>query len=102
MLGPGSSQELFLAMWINVRTMDGKKSARIDGLSKITKVEALRLLVRDQFDVETALQRLFYRGKQLEDGYTLFDYDVGLNDTIQLLARAAISEPPEPGPKKII
>lgn len=99
MLGPGSSQELFLAMWINVRTMDGKKSARIDGLSKITKVEALRLLVRDQFDVETALQRLFYRGKQLEDGYTLFDYDVGLNDTIQLLARAAISEPPEPGPK---
>ncbi|KAH7980726.1 hypothetical protein HPB49_018549 [Dermacentor silvarum] len=74
-------------MWIQVRTMDGAKSVRIDGLSKITKVEDLRLRVRDEFDVETALQRLFYRGKQLEDGYTLFDYDVGLNDIIQLLVR---------------
>lgn len=74
-------------MWIQVRTMDGAKSVRIDGLSKITKVDDLRLRIREEFDVETALQRLFYRGKQLEDGYTLFDYDVGLNDIIQLLVR---------------
>ncbi|KAL1439622.1 hypothetical protein MTO96_031882 [Rhipicephalus appendiculatus] len=74
-------------MWIQVRTMDGAKSVRIDGLSKLTKVDDLRLRVRDEFDVETTLQRLFYRGKQLEDGYTLFDYDVGLNDIIQLLVR---------------
>ncbi|XP_075554830.1 E3 ubiquitin-protein ligase UHRF1-like [Dermacentor variabilis] len=79
-------------MWIQVRTMDGGKSVRIDGLSKITKVEELRLRVRDEFDVETALQRLFYRGKQLEDGYTLFDYDVGLNDIIQLLVRVVPSD----------
>ncbi|KAK8768980.1 hypothetical protein V5799_014555 [Amblyomma americanum] len=76
-------------MWVQVRTMDGSKSVRINGLSKITKVEDLRIRVRDEFDVETALQRLFYRGKQLEDGYTLFDYDVGLNDIIQLLVRVA-------------
>ncbi|CAN8019045.1 unnamed protein product, partial [Ixodes persulcatus] len=73
--------------------MDGAKSSRIDGLSKLTKIEELRLRVRDEFQVDTPLQRLFYRGKQLEDGYTLFDYDVGLNDIIQLLARQALPEP---------
>lgn len=52
-------------MWIQVRTMDGSKSARIDGLSKLSKIEDLRLRVKEQFDVEPALQRLFYRGKQV-------------------------------------
>lgn len=80
--------------------MDGAKSSRIDGLSKLTKIEELRLRVRDDFEVETPLQRLFYRGKQLEDGYTLFDYDVGLNDIIQLLARQALPEPAAPVPKE--
>lgn len=89
-------------MWINVRTMDGKKTVRLDGLSKLTTVEALRRHVRDHFDIETTLQRLFYRGKQLEDGYRLFDYDVGLNDTIQLLSRAAVPDSPEVGPNKSV
>lgn len=30
---------------------------------------------------------------QLEDGHTLFDYDVGLNDLIQLMIRIKVSEP---------
>ena len=29
-------------MWIQVRSMDGKTSHRIDGLSKLTKIEDLR------------------------------------------------------------
>lgn len=45
------------------------------------------------FDVRPECQRLFYRGKQLENGYTLFDYDVGLNDIIQLLVRPDSSLP---------
>lgn len=53
-------------MWIQVRTMDGAKSSRIDGLSKLTKIEELRLRVRDDFEVDTPLQRLFYRGKQVK------------------------------------
>ena len=28
---------------------------------------------------------------QLEDGHTLFDYDVGLNDIVQLMIRPALS-----------
>ena len=55
----------FSKMWIQVRTMDGGKNVRIDGLSKLTKVEHLREMIEKQFDVEPQRQRLFYRGKQV-------------------------------------
>ncbi|KAJ8278338.1 hypothetical protein GJAV_G00086540 [Gymnothorax javanicus] len=75
------------AMWIKVRTMDGKETHRIDSLSKLTKVGELRTKVWELFKVEPDRQRLFYRGKQMEDDHTIFDYNVGLNDIIQLLVR---------------
>ncbi|XP_019849105.1 PREDICTED: E3 ubiquitin-protein ligase UHRF1 [Amphimedon queenslandica] len=71
-------------MWIQVRSMDGRKCVRLDDLSKLTKIEALRERLVDHFDAEAERQRLFYRGKQLVDGQSLFDYDVGLNDIIQI------------------
>ncbi|MEE6487651.1 hypothetical protein FKM82_014977 [Ascaphus truei] len=74
-------------MWIQVRTMDGRETHRIDSLSKLTKVGDLRLKVQEVFGVEIERQRLFYRGKQMEDSHTLFDYSVGLNDIVQLLVR---------------
>ncbi|XP_020827105.1 E3 ubiquitin-protein ligase UHRF1 isoform X1 [Phascolarctos cinereus] len=74
-------------MWIQVRTMDGKETHRVDSLSKLTKVEELRLKIQEVFGVEPGRQRLFYRGKQMEDGHSLFDYSVGLNDIVQLLVR---------------
>lgn len=37
--------------------------------------------------VKTDLQRLFFGGKQLEDCYTIYDYNIKLNDVIQLLKR---------------
>ncbi|XP_062868668.1 E3 ubiquitin-protein ligase UHRF1 isoform X1 [Trichomycterus rosablanca] len=80
-------------MWIQVRTMDGKETHRIDSLSKLTKVDDLRTKIMELFNVEPDRQRLFYRGKQMEDGHTLFDYSVGLNDIVQLLVRQA---PPTP------
>ncbi|XP_078657460.1 E3 ubiquitin-protein ligase UHRF1-like [Branchiostoma floridae x Branchiostoma belcheri] len=77
-------------MWIQVRTFDGKRQVQIDGLSKLTKIEELRGRVDEVFDDSPPeRQRLFYRGKQLEDGHTLFDYSVGLNEIIQLLVRPA-------------
>ncbi|KAG5847197.1 hypothetical protein ANANG_G00123460 [Anguilla anguilla] len=76
-------------MWIQVRTMDGKETHRIDSLSKLTKVDELRLKIAQLFKVEPERQRLFYRGKQMEDGHTIFDYNVGLNDIVQLLVRQA-------------
>ncbi|OXB58713.1 hypothetical protein ASZ78_010599 [Callipepla squamata] len=74
-------------MWIQVRTMDGRETHRVDSLSKLTKVEGLRLRIHEVFGIEPHRQRLFYRGKQMEDGHSLFDYNVGLNDIVQLLVR---------------
>uniref|UniRef100_A0A7N6BD34 E3 ubiquitin-protein ligase UHRF n=1 Tax=Anabas testudineus TaxID=64144 RepID=A0A7N6BD34_ANATE len=74
-------------MWIQVRTMDGKETHRVDSLSKLTKVDELRVKIMELFNVEPERQRLFYRGKQMENGHTIFDYNVGLNDIVQLLVR---------------
>lgn len=52
-------------MWIQVRTMDGKETHRVDSLSKLTKVDDLRLKITELFKVEPERQRLFYRGKQV-------------------------------------
>ena len=52
-------------MWIQVRTMDGKETHRVDSLSKLTKVDDLRLKISELFKVEPDMQRLFYRGKQV-------------------------------------
>ncbi|XP_054716730.1 E3 ubiquitin-protein ligase UHRF1-like [Uloborus diversus] len=87
-------------MWIQVRSMDGKKSSRVDGLSKLTRIEELRELLVDKFSAPVSRQRLFYRGKQLEDGHTLFDYDVGLNDIVQILVRQEAPPPPPPSSSK--
>ena len=45
--------------------MDGRKSIRLDGLSKLTKIEDLRNKLIDDFDAQPDEQRLFYRGKQV-------------------------------------
>ncbi|XP_073533463.1 E3 ubiquitin-protein ligase UHRF1-like [Phyllobates terribilis] len=86
-------------MWIQVRTMDGRETHRIDSLSKLTKVEELRERIQEVFGAEQDRQRLFYRGKQMEDGHTLFDYSVGLNDIVQLLLRQL---PPPPPPSSSV
>ncbi|XP_010337073.1 E3 ubiquitin-protein ligase UHRF2 isoform X2 [Saimiri boliviensis] len=81
-------------MWIQVRTIDGSKTCTIEDVSRKATIEELRERVWALFDVRPECQRLFYRGKQLENGYTLFDYDVGLNDIIQLLVRPDLDHLP--------
>ncbi|XP_066501974.1 E3 ubiquitin-protein ligase UHRF2-like [Hoplias malabaricus] len=83
-------------MWIQVRTIDGKETRTVDDLSRLTKIESLRLKIQEIFHVSPEQQRLFYRGKQMEDGQTLFDYNVGLNDIIQLLIRSQADPPDSP------
>ena len=51
-------------MWIQVRTFDGRKSVRVDNLSKLTTIEQLRDKLASDFDAAPDNQRLFYRGKQ--------------------------------------
>ena len=79
-------------MWIKIRTMDGKKSFQVDGLSKLTKIEELRERLEEDLEVAPSRQRLFFAGRQLEDGSTLFDYNVGLNSLIQVMIRPVLSE----------
>nr|XP_046230944.1 E3 ubiquitin-protein ligase UHRF2-like isoform X2 [Scatophagus argus] len=86
-------------MWIQVRTIDGKETRTVEDLSRLTKIESLRLKIQDIFNVSPQQQRLFYRGKQMEDGQTLFDYNVGLNDIIQLLIRSQTDPPDSPAIK---
>uniref|UniRef100_A0A672Z828 E3 ubiquitin-protein ligase UHRF n=1 Tax=Sphaeramia orbicularis TaxID=375764 RepID=A0A672Z828_9TELE len=83
-------------MWIQVRTIDGKETRTVEDLSRLTKIESLRLKIQDIFNVNPQQQRLFYRGKQMEDGQTLFDYNVGLNDIVQLLIRSQTDAPDSP------
>ncbi|XP_070780847.1 E3 ubiquitin-protein ligase UHRF2-like [Enoplosus armatus] len=86
-------------MWIQVRTIDGKETRTVEDLSRLTKIESLRLKIQDIFNVSPQQQRLFYRGKQMEDGQTLFDYNVGLNDIVQLLIRSQSDSPDSPATK---
>lgn len=86
-------------MWIQVRTIDGKETRTVEDLSRLTKIESLRLKIQDIFNVSPQQQRLFYRGKQMEDGQTLFDYNVGLNDIVQLLIRSQTDHPDSPATK---
>ncbi|GFW97807.1 e3 ubiquitin-protein ligase UHRF1 [Trichonephila clavipes] len=74
-------------MWIQVRTMDRKTSHRMNGLSKLTKIEDLRNMLAEKFKIPANQQRQFYRGKQLDDGHNWFDYSAGLNDIVQMLIK---------------
>ena len=43
-------------------------------------------------DIDLPSQRLFFRGKQLENEQTLFDYSINVNDVIQLMIRQPLAE----------
>lgn len=45
--------------------MDGTMTRTVNWLSRLTKVEELRRKIQELFHVEPGLQRLFYRGKQV-------------------------------------
>jgi len=51
--------------------------------------------IKKELQVDIDLQRLFFRGKQLENGYKLYDYNINLNDVIQLMAQTKIDNTEE-------
>lgn len=78
-------------MYIQVRTVDGKECVVLS-ISKLTTVAKLKSLVESEMSVRPDLQRLFYRGKHLEEDYKLIDYNVNLNDVIQLMVKSDVPE----------
>ncbi|XP_026331879.1 E3 ubiquitin-protein ligase UHRF1-like [Hyposmocoma kahamanoa] len=75
-------------MHVRIR-VSGKSDTIVVVESKLTKIENFRRIIKDKFDIDVKLQRLFYGGKLLEDGYTFHDYNIKLNDVIQLMIRDA-------------
>ncbi|MEQ2157259.1 E3 ubiquitin-protein ligase uhrf1 [Goodea atripinnis] len=55
----------FSLLHIAIRTIDGKETRTVEDLSRLTKIESLRLKIQDIFNVSPQQQRLFYRGKQV-------------------------------------
>ena len=58
------SDLLLIIMFIKVRPMNGGSEAILN-VSKLTKVEELRLLVEEKFSISPSKQRLFFHGKQV-------------------------------------
>lgn len=77
-------------MYIQIKTADCSQSKRVE-VSKLTSVEELKSLVKEVLDVKPDRQRLFFRGKQLEDGYKVFDYNINLNDVVMLMIKPDLS-----------
>lgn len=77
-------------MYVKVRSMTGETV--LITLSKLTKVEELREMIKTKMDVEPIQQRLLFGGKQLEDDHTMFDYNLKINDIIQLMVRQPLGE----------
>ncbi|XP_021188039.3 E3 ubiquitin-protein ligase UHRF1 [Helicoverpa armigera] len=82
-------------MHVRIRIF-GKPDTIVVVESKLTKIDQFRRVIKDKFGVQPKLQRLFYGGKLLENGYTFHDYNIKLNDVIQLMVRAQ----PEDSPKE--
>ncbi|XP_076642179.1 ubiquitin-like with PHD and ring finger domains 1 [Halictus rubicundus] len=76
-------------MYVKVRTIDGKQETILT-ISKLTEVEDFKCKIEKELNVKADLQRLFFRGKQLENGYKLYDYNVNLNDVIQLMVKVNV------------
>ncbi|KAL6259769.1 hypothetical protein P5V15_009682 [Pogonomyrmex californicus] len=73
-------------MSVKVKTTDGKKEISMQ-LTKLTTVEDVKHEIEKQLHVEKDLQRLFFSGKQLENGYHLDNYNINFNDIILLMIK---------------
>ncbi|CAG4977879.1 unnamed protein product [Colias eurytheme] len=78
-------------MHVRVRFF-GKPDTIVVVDSKLTKIEKFRSIIKDKFNVEPKLQRLFYGGKLLENGYTFHDYNIKLNDVVQLMVTQTVDK----------
>ncbi|VVC41491.1 Zinc finger, PHD-type,Zinc finger, RING-type,Zinc finger, FYVE/PHD-type,Ubiquitin-related [Cinara cedri] len=73
-------------MYVRVKLMDTGQAVTII-VSRTTLIKDLKTLVEKEFFVVPECQRMFFRGKQLEEEYRLFDYGININDVIQLMVK---------------
>ncbi|KAK0099046.1 hypothetical protein PV326_008360 [Microctonus aethiopoides] len=70
-------------MIVKVRTIDGNVEESIE-ISKLMEIKEFKLEIATKFSMNIADIRLFYRGKQLENGYRICHYELNHHDVVQL------------------
>jgi len=75
-------------MYIKIRNAGSGETVMINNLSKLDNIGKVKALVTEKMKIDVGKQRLLFQGKQLEDTYSLYDYDVKVNDIIQLIVRS--------------
>ncbi|CAD6238967.1 GSCOCG00008581001-RA-CDS [Cotesia congregata] len=73
-------------MFIIIRTIDGKLEKTLE-ISKTISISDLKVRIAAVFSVKLSHIHLFYRGKQLEDCYRVYDYHLNHHEVVQLLIK---------------
>lgn len=70
---------------IFIKTLTGE-SVAMDYRENLT-ISEIKTYIHSAQNIAVDQQRLIYQGKQLEDGHTVADYEIGANGTIHLVLR---------------